>query len=153
MRKIIRLFGIFACTLLLLSGCSSKYERDSEPGRIETITVAQMQEMIERKESFAIVFTQTTCSHCIEFKEMLDGYLLNHHVVLYDVVLDEAPQSQRQSDLSKIRETFEGMNETPSLYYVEDGEMEDQLENGEDGLTREKFDNWVQRYKLDEKQS
>ena len=29
--------------------------------------------------------------------------------------------------------------------------MDNLLENGDDGLTEEKFDNWVQRYKLDEK--
>ena len=28
MKKFIRLCGIAACTLLLLTGCSSKYERD-----------------------------------------------------------------------------------------------------------------------------
>ena len=43
------------------------------------------------------------------------------------------------------------MNETPSLYYVKEGKLENLLENGDDGLTEEKFDNWVQRYKLDEK--
>lgn len=151
MKKIIRLCSIAACTLLLFTGCGSKYERDDNPGRVENITVSQMQKKIENKESFAIVFTQTTCSHCIDFKKMLDGYLLDHNVVLYDVVLDEAPASQRKSDLKKIRETFPEMNETPSLYYVKDGKMDNLLENGDDGLTEEKFDNWVQRYKLDEK--
>lgn len=76
---------------------------------------------------------------------------MDHNVVLYDVVLDEAPASQRKSDLKKIRETFPEMNETPSLYYVKNGKMDNLLENGDDGLTEEKFDNWVQRYKLDEK--
>ena len=45
MKKFIRLCGIAACTLLLLTGCSSKYERDDEPGRVENITVAKMQEI------------------------------------------------------------------------------------------------------------
>ena len=85
MKKFIRLCGIAACTLLLLTGCSSKYERDDEPGRVENITVAKMQEMVDKKESFAIVFTQTTCSHCIEFKKMLDGYLLI--ITLYCMML------------------------------------------------------------------
>ena len=45
MKEFIRLCGIAACTLLLLTGCSSKYERDDEPGRVENITVAKMQEI------------------------------------------------------------------------------------------------------------
>lgn len=49
MKKFIRLCGIAACTLLLLTGCSSKYERDDEPGRVENITVAKMQEMVDKK--------------------------------------------------------------------------------------------------------
>ena len=53
MKEFIRLCGIAACTLLLLTGYSSKYERDDEPGRVENITVAKMQEMVDKKESFA----------------------------------------------------------------------------------------------------
>ena len=38
-----------------------------------------------------------------------------------------------------------------SLYYVEKGKVKDELENGDDGITKEKFDSWVQNFKLDEK--
>ena len=69
--------------------------------------------------------------------------MYKRQVVLYDVVLDEAPASQRKSDLNTIRKTFPGMNETPSLYYVKEGKLENLLENGDDGLTEEKFDSWV----------
>lgn len=151
MKKIGKLCAVFCMLLIFLTGCGSSYERDTSAGEVVNITVAEMQEMIDKKESFAIVFTQTTCAHCIEFKEMLNTYLLDHNVVLYDVVLDEAPADQRKSDLNTIRETFPGMNQTPSLYYVKDGELENQLENGEEGLTQKRFDDWVQRYKLDEK--
>ncbi|MEF2782040.1 thioredoxin [Erysipelotrichaceae bacterium HCN-30851] len=151
MKKIGKLFAVLGMLLVFLTGCGSSYERDTSTGEVINIRVAEMQEMIDNKESFAIVFTQTTCGHCIEFKEMLNTYLLDHNVVLYDVVLDEAPADERKSELNTIRETFPGMNQTPSLYYVKDGEMENQLENGEEGLTEERFDDWVQRYKLDEK--
>lgn len=51
MKKFIRLCGIAACTLLLLTGCSSKYERDDEPGRVENITVSEMQKMVDKKKA------------------------------------------------------------------------------------------------------
>lgn len=137
---------------LLVTGCGSSYERDDNPGKVENITVAQMQKKIEDKETFAVVFTMTTCTHCKKFMTMLDTYLLDHNVTLYDVVLDEDPnKGDWQGNLDIIRQTFPGMDETPSLYYVKDGKLENQLENGEDGLTQEKFDNWVQDYQLDAK--
>ena len=46
MKEFIRLCGIAACTLLLLTGCSSKYERDDEPGRVENITVADRKSVV-----------------------------------------------------------------------------------------------------------
>lgn len=51
MKKIIRLCSIVACTLLLFTGCGSKYERDDNPGRVENITVSQMQKKIENKKA------------------------------------------------------------------------------------------------------
>lgn len=134
--------------LLLLSGCDNSYERDDRAGKVETITVAQMQKKIEQKESFAIVFTQNSCAHCVAFKEMLDVYLLDHHVVLYDVILDEAPSTEWKSNLKTIRKTFEGMDETPSLFYVKDGKKADER-IGE--LDQDTFDDFVQAHRLDEK--
>lgn len=142
---------ILACTMLLvLSGCSS-YTRDSEPGKVENITVTQMQEKIDKKESFIIVFTQIGCGACKEFKAMLDGYILSHNVTVYDVVLDEAPEEDRKSELETIRKTFPGMNATPSLYYVKDGKLENKVDTTKESITKDRFDDWVQTYKLDEK--
>lgn len=146
----------FACILMvaftvMLSGCSSSYERDTNAGEVINITVNEMTEKINKKDTFAIVFTQTTCTHCINFKNMLSGYLLDHNVTLYDVVLDEAPKEEQQKNLDTIRKTFPGLKDTPSLYYVKDGKMDTMFEMGKDGITKDKFDNWVQEYRLDEK--
>ena len=146
----------FACILMvaftvMLSGCSSSYERDTNAGEVINITVNEMTEKINKKDTFAIVFTQTTCTHCINFKNMLSGYLLDHNVTLYDVVLDEAPKEEQQKNLDTIRKTFPGLKDTPSLYYVTDGKMDTMFEMGKDGITKDKFDNWVQEYRLDEK--
>ena len=146
MKKIV---CIFACIMALaLGGCSSSYERDSTPGEVVRVTVGEMQSMIDKKESFAIVFTQTQCSHCIVFHEMLDEYLLYHNITLYEVVLDEAPKEERSENLKKIRKTFKELDSTPTLYYVKDGKIEEEIL----GLTEEDdFDDFVKEYKLDEK--
>ena len=142
----------FLCLLccvftLALTACSSSYERNEEPGELVNITVDEMQDKIDNKESFAIVFTKTTCDYCIKFHTMLDSYLLYHGIVLYEVVLDEAPQSEQKGNLKQINKTFD-LDSTPTLYYVKDGKVDDKIVGG---IEEDAFDDWVVKHKLDEK--
>lgn len=138
------------CFLLLLSGCGG-YTRDETPGALRTISVADMEKKMKNKEDFVIVFTQSWCAHCEKFRDMLDEYLPKHHVIVYDVVIDKDPNPDCSGNIKKIQSYFKTMDSTPSLYYVEKGKVKDELENGDDGITKEKFDSWVQNFKLDEK--
>ena len=138
------------CFLLLLSGCGG-YTRDETPGALRTISVADMEKKMKNKEDFVIVFTQSWCAHWEKFRDMLDEYLPKHHVIVYDVVIDKDPNPDRSGNIKKIQSYFKTMDSTPSLYYVEKGKVKDELENGDDGITKEKFDSWVQNFKLDEK--
>ena len=138
------------CFLLLLSGCGG-YTRDETPGALRTISVADMEKKMKNKEDFVIVFTQSWCAHCEKFRDMLDEYLPKHHVIVYDVVIDKDPNPDRSGNIKKIQSYFKTMDSTPSLYYVEKGKVKDELENGDDGITKEKFNSWVQNFKLDEK--
>lgn len=132
-----------------LMACSS-YQRDDRPGSLEKISVAQMEEKMQNQDTFVIMFTQSWCSHCEELKEMLDTYLPAHHVNVYDVIIDKDPVDDKKGNLKKIQSYFATMDNTPALYYVVDGKIENQLEAGEDGFTKTKFDSWVQRYRMDE---
>lgn len=138
----------FVC--LLLSGCKG-YTRDDTPGKIERISVAQMEEKIKNKEEFTILFSQSWCTHCNDFKVMLDGYLPNHNVTVYEVSIDEDENKNRKEVIKKIQSHFKTMTATPALYYVKNGKIVNELVPDDDGITEEKFDSWVQRYKLDEK--
>lgn len=134
---------------LFVCGCTA-YQRDGRAGKVEVISVAQMEAKMEQKDTFVILFTQSWCSHCEELKIMLDNYLPAHYVTVYDVIIDKDPVDDKKGNLSKIQAYFETMDNTPALYYVVDGEIENQLEAGEDGFTKEKFDSWIQRYRIDE---
>ena len=126
------------------------YERDGSAGSLEVISVAQMEEKMQNKDTFVILFSQSWCSHCEEVKTMLENYLPAHHVNVYDVIIDKDPVDDKKGNLKIIQSYFETMDNTPAMYYVEDGVITDQLETGDDGITKEKFDSWVQRYRIDE---
>lgn len=140
---------LLLCLSIFLMGCTM-YQRDDRPGSLEVISVAQMEEKMQQDDTFVIVFSQSWCSHCEEFKTMLDTYLPAHYVKVYDVIIDKDPVDDKKGNLAKIQSYFDTMDNTPALYYVVDGEIVDQLESGEDGFTKEKFDAWVQRYRIDE---
>lgn len=144
-----KLMCVVACIMMLsLSACSNSYKRDTNPGQDVVISVAEMKKKIEHKDSFAIVFTQTTCTHCIAFHKMLDSYILYHNITLYEVVLDEASPSERKADLKTIQKTFPGMDQTPSLFYVKDGKKDDTIIGD---IGSDEFDKFVVKHQLDKK--
>ena len=147
--KKIKIIVTLIC-LCVLSGCGA-YTRDETPGEIVKISVAEMKEKMDNKEDFAIFFTQSWCSHCADMKEMLDGYLKNHHVILYEVSIDRDENPDRKENLAIIRTYFEGLDSTPATYYVEKGKVKNELVPDDDGVGEVKFDSWVQNNHLDEK--
>lgn len=144
MKKILCIL-ICLCTLTL-TGCSS-YERDENPGEVRTITVDELQKMIDQEESFAVVFTQPSCEYCEEMHIMLDNYILDHNILLYEVVLGDAPEQDRAAMLKQIRKTFVGLDNTPTLYYVKDGKVDEETLE----VKKDNFDSFVQNHRLDEK--
>lgn len=132
------------CALcFLITGCSAK--------RIKDTTVEQMKEKMDQKESFAIVFTQPNCGYCNKFKKMLDTYLPDHDVTLYEVSLNRDVMSEDEFNamLEDIRVYFPEMNGTPDLYYVKDGKIEDHFDADAVDLGEEKnFNDWVDKHQL-----
>ena len=54
------------------------YKRDTNPGEVINITMDQMEEMIEKKETFVVSFVTTYCMYCRQLHSILDEYLKTH---------------------------------------------------------------------------
>ncbi|RGC52867.1 MULTISPECIES: hypothetical protein [Erysipelotrichaceae] len=142
-----RWMAIFLC-LLLLTGCSG-YDRDDSPGQIIYITLDDMKAMMEDKKEFVIAFTQSLCVYCQNFHELFSEYSKHHHVVIYEVLLDNELGTPSQNR-AIIQEYFPAFDTTPGIFYAKDGKVYDQLSNIK--ITEEVFDNWVQKNQLDKKE-
>lgn len=138
MKKILLVSCMF---LVLLAGCSS-YDRDTTAGELIEINYADALDMIENKETFALIISQSGCAHCKDLKEMLSTYLEDHHVVIYDALLDDSGAT-----LEDIQALFPEFKGTPDLYVVNKGKLTGHI-SGYQG--EEAFDEWVQEHKLDE---
>jgi len=139
------------CFCLLATGCSSgEYQRDTSPGEIKKITLSQMDTMMVQEKDFAVMFTQTTCGYCQEFHMILDEYQKNHHLVMYEVVLDEE-EATPDENLAIIHRYFPDFSVTPGIFYAVNGKQKAHLAPDAQGITMEHLERWVQKYELDKK--
>lgn len=148
--KLKRYICVFTFVLLALCGCGSgnSNETTKEPGKVVEITTDQLLTKVNEKEDLAVVFTQTTCGHCETFLKMMDNYMRNHNVVLYNMVLDK--EADVDKALKKLKEVFPEFTSTPDIYFVEKGEIKSRFwtEFKEQGLDAETFHDWVMKYGL-----
>ena len=72
---------------------------------------------VEKKESFVILFSQTTCSHCMDFKPKLKTVANKYKVTIYYIETDLLTEEE-QTELKK-HFNFSG---TPTTVFVTEGE-------------------------------
>ena len=111
MKKLGCMFLIL-CSLLLTSCSTNGYERDTREGTIKRLTLKEMCEKIELDESFAVSFTQEMCGYCLDYHKMLNTYLKNHNVTMYEVYLTAEDRSQSEN-LEIIHRYFPSFRATP----------------------------------------
>lgn len=128
----------------------TKYERDTAPGEIVYITLEEMETKIANKESFPVILSTTYCLYCRDFHLVFDEYIKTHHVVMYEVILDNENRSE-QENLAIIKKYFPEFSTTPGVFYVKKGKEKNYLDFSLTGMDEKVIDNWVQTYQLDKK--
>lgn len=69
---------------------------NKKEGEMINITYAEYLEMLDKKESFVAIVTQTTCGYCQHFKEnVLDSYINENGIKVYEIniTLEEDPKA------------------------------------------------------------
>lgn len=133
MKKII--LAMLSC-MLLMSGCSSG------KGKIEFVSIEKTFEMMDEKETFVLLTSKESCSHCEDMKEMLKETLPEHDLIVYNVVLDESSTDAYLSDQLALESRLDRPSVTPHVYYIEKGEVKEEL-LGFSKQSPDKFWDWV----------
>ena len=148
--KIRRYLCVFAFVLISLVGCGGEKDNDTtkEPRQVVEINTDALVKKMNDKEDFAIVFTQTTCGHCETFLGLMDTYMKNHNVTLYNLVLDK--EADVDEALKKLKTVFPEFTATPDIYCVEKGIIKSRFwtEYQDKGLDKDTFHEWVMKYGL-----
>lgn len=131
MRKI-KTFAILL--IFLLVGCSKP------KGSFVEITMADYQGKVDQKESFIIVFSQTTCSYCKEYKEILREFVLENSI---DIVYVEIDKEENQDAFDALIENeLTDLMYLPATVYMKDGLVED---TSEGALEEAQLQIWLNR--------
>ena len=120
-----------AITLILIFsfvGCN-QYTRDNTSGSITEINLDEALTIAKEESETILLFTLSTCKDCKKMKEVLTPYLENHSVEINEVILDKEGTSDEevQNNRRKINTVFEDFNSVPSMYYLKDGEIIDEI--------------------------
>ncbi|MGX8850251.1 hypothetical protein [Amedibacillus sp. YH-ame10] len=149
MKKINCIWMVLLC--LFLSACSSTpYERDTSKGSVSTITLEEMASKMENGDTFIVTLSQELCGACAQYHKMLNTYLENHNVTMYEVNLTAEPLSESQN-LEIIHRYFPTFRTTPGIYYASEGKVVNSLSDEKKEVNEALFDEWVQEYELDSK--
>lgn len=161
MKKLLLVFA------LLLCGCSannSTPKKDNpteqkkelsestvtlEPGKgkVKSISMNEIFKMMDNDETFVVMLSQTYCNACLKFFMETDAYTEEIGITLWDIVLDDEPTSESEN-LKLINEKFNHFSATPSIYYIQDGEVVDSFCSDSEEPSLENYKNFLKENKI-----
>lgn len=141
------------CITFLCVACTNDYSIDHRPGKQEFISLMDVDEKLQKKESFLLVFTQDYCSFCMEYHTFVTEYLKQHHITIYEVNLSKQEQTMKKQDiLNYLSSKFPQFSTTPGIFFIENGVVKDKFVPSINQITEREFDKFVKKYQLDRKQ-
>ena len=84
---------------------------------LKEIKYDKVMEKVEKKDSFVLLLSQTTCSHCMDFKPKLAKVAKEYKVDIYYIEVNLLTNKER--DEFKAHFNYTG---TPTTIFVKDGE-------------------------------
>ena len=91
-------------------------QQELEDSYLIELSYNELVKKIENKDSFVLVYTQTTCSHCIEYKPILKKTLYKNKLYGYEIVIDKLNTEEK----AKIKD-IANVSGTPTTIFIKDG--------------------------------
>lgn len=115
MKKVLKYALVAFSLILILTGCNKETN-------IKEITLEQFKEKITNKESFVVYVGNDNCSHCNNYKPILEKVIDDYNITIYHV--DNSKLSDEEYNEFK---TYVNISGTPTVAFITDGEEESTL--------------------------
>ncbi len=106
---------------------------------IEQLSFKNFKRKIEKKESFVILISQTTCSHCIAFKPTYNEVFKKNNTVGYELDLLTLTQDERLEFVNMLE-----IDGTPTTLIYIDGVVQEEKKIGV--ITETDLTNYLSKY-------
>ncbi len=113
---IIIVFGILAISGMLYAGITLKAKEKEEDSHLIELTFDELQTKIDNKDTFILVLSQTSCSHCAEYKPILKEVLTEYNIYAYEVSIDKLSKEEN----AKLKD-IASANGTPTTIFINEG--------------------------------
>ncbi|MDR1782128.1 MAG: thioredoxin family protein [Bacilli bacterium] len=135
MKKILTLLTCVAIAFVFV-GCSSK-------GEVKEIKPSSISERMDNKETFVVEFASTTCSHCIAFAPIYEGYAKeNTDIPFYRIYIDKVTDDYESDILNDLANKYT-IGGTPTTLFFKDGVYKGQIVGT---VTKEELASKTQQY-------
>ena len=112
-----RVIGIVIVCIIILIGAIIA-DRILGKSYLKELNYNEFLEKMEKKESFVLLLSQTTCSHCMDFKPKLSEVAKDNKIVVYYMETDLLDDETRDN----FKKKYFSFTGTPTTVFVINGE-------------------------------
>lgn len=120
-KKILIFLGIIlvvgAIIAIVYAAITLNKQQNLEDSYLIELTYKELEEKINNKDSFVLVYTQTTCAHCHDYKPILKRTLAKVNLYAYEIVLDKLNKEEK----AKLND-IANVSGTPTTIFIKDGQ-------------------------------
>ena len=110
---------IAAIAGLIYAGVTINKEKKKSDKYLVEISIAELQEKIDKKETFILVVTKDGCSYCESYKPVIKDVLEEYDVVAYNINQTKLTTEEDQNTYEELVPNITG---TPTTVFFKNGE-------------------------------
>jgi predicted bacteriocin transport accessory protein len=107
---------ILSITGLVYAGRTLNQKTENEEKHLIKIEFSDLEEKINNKETFILLLSQESCSHCAQYKPILKKILANHNIYAYELEIDKLSNKEN----AKLKDVA-NISGTPTTIFIENG--------------------------------
>lgn len=90
---------------------------DTSASHVKKLTISELKEKIDNKDSFILVITQDTCSHCKSYLPVINKIGKEYDITFYDI-----SQTNLSNEDATYLKNIANISGTPTTVFIEEGE-------------------------------